>query len=189
MSGIEIRPATADDHDAIREVILAAFAEEPGVADVVEELRATRRAWHELVATDGETVVGHVLLNRGWVDDDLRVVDVLVLSPLGVAPDYQQGGIGTALIAAALDAARAAGEALVFLEGAPDYYGSRGFERADRRGFLAPTSRIPAPAFQVAVLQDPDASGRLVYPDAFWAAHAAGLREPELSRLRELLGD
>ena len=71
-------------------------------------------------------------------------------------------------MAAALELARSHGEAYVFLEGSPAYYGPRGFERADARGFVRPTERVPGPAFQVAVLDDLGARGRLVYADAFW---------------------
>ena len=186
---MRIREAAGSDHPDIRQVVLAAFAEEPQVADLVDELRVTRRVRNELVAVDDAAVVGHVLLSRGWVDDDEELAPALVLSPLGVLPEAQRHGVGTTLVRAALDAARNAGESLVFLEGDPGYYGTRGFERAGRRGFLAPSQRIPAPAFQVALLGEQRHRGRLVYADAFWALDCVGLRGDELSSLREILGD
>ena len=61
---------------------------------------------------------------------------------------------------------------LVFLEGDPAYYSTRGFERADLHGFRSPSLRIPAPAFQVALLSayEPWMTGTLVYSEVFWAA-------------------
>ena len=97
--------------------------------------------------------------------------------------------IGTRLVAAALDAARARGAAYVFLEGDPGYYGARGFEAGAPRGFERPSVRIPGPAFQVAVLDDRGTTGRLVYPDAFWQHDSVGLRGERLARVREVVGE
>ena len=119
----------------------------------------------------------------------VALLDVLVLSPLSVAPSHQRRGLGTRLLEATLEAARERGEPYVFLEGSPDYYGHRGFEPAVRRGFLRPSDRIPAPAFQVAVLEDRGATGRLVYPDAFWRHDAVGLRGEVLAAIRERFGE
>ena len=187
-----IREAGPADHEGIRAVVDAAFGRDEGVADLVDDLRATGRIEVELVADSaagaGE-VVGHVALERAWVDDDEAVADVLTLSPLSVAPARQRAGIGTRLIEAALAAARARDEPYVFLEGAPDYYGARGFGPALEHGFLRPTDRIPGPAFQVAVLHDRGVTGRLVYPDAFWRHGAVGLRGETLAQVRAVLGE
>jgi len=76
---------------------------------------------------------------------------------------------------------RGTGVPLLFLEGSPDYYGKRGFERADEVGFRSPSRRIPAPAFQVARLSayEPWMTGTLVYSETFWALDCVGLRDPE----------
>jgi putative acetyltransferase len=186
---VTIRPVHPAEHAAVRGVVEAAFAGEPSVPAIVEELRATRRMVEELVAVEGDAVVGQVTLSRGWVDDDQQVVPVVVLGPLAVLPARQGAGIGTRLVAEALDAMRERGEGYVFLEGAPGYYGARGFERADRLGFERPSERIPAPAFQVAVLDDLGARGRLVYADAFWLHGGVGLRGETLTQVRAALGE
>ena len=152
-------------------------------------LRASDAAEPELVAEDDGEVVGHLALSRGWVDDEEGLVDVLVLSPLGVASLRQGAGVGTLLVASALAAARARGAAYVFLEGDPCYYGARGFEAGAPRGFERPSVRIPGPAFQVAVLEDRGTTGRLVYPDAFWQHDSVGLRGERLARVREVVGE
>ena len=79
----------------------------------------------------------------------------------------------------------------MFLEGSPIYYGARGFERADRHGFLpAALERTPRAAFQVVVFEthEPWMTGQLVYPTVWWEHDAAGLRDPVLAELEERFG-
>jgi putative acetyltransferase len=133
----------------------------------------------------GQQVVGHVLLSASRLDAPSRIVNVLVLPPLGVSPEFQNRGIGTRLVEDALAKAASQGVPLVFLEGPPDYYAKRGFDRADEVGFRQPSLRIPAPAFQVARLPAYETwmTGTLVYSEPFWALDCVGLRDPELSEL------
>lgn len=70
------------------------------------------------------------MMSAGRLDAPRRIVNVLVLSPLGVLPTLQRRGLGNALVRQAVEAAGQQGEPLVFLEGSPQFYGSRGFERA-----------------------------------------------------------
>lgn len=149
-----IRPETPADVDAVREVVARAFGDH---ADhVLTMLDALRRdpAWVDglsLVAVD-DAVVGHVLLTRVTVASARGPVPALTLSPLAVDPVAQGRGIGTALVAAALDAASAAGWPLVVLEGDPRYYGRRGFVAAEPLGLPSPSPLIPAGAWQAALL-------------------------------------
>jgi len=117
-------------------------------------------------------------------------VEVLVLSPLAVLPGHQRGGIGSALVAEAITAAGARGCPALFLEGSPDYYGRRGFERASSRGFTRPSTRIPDSAFQVVVLRSHEdwMTGALVYCEPFWAHDCVGLRDPLLRELEARFG-
>lgn len=64
-----------------------------------------------------------------------------------------------------------------------------GFERADTRGFRAPSPRIPGPAFQVVLLptHEPWMTGPLVYGEVFWSHDAVGLRDPSLTDLEAAL--
>ena len=186
---MEVRDATPDDHATVHALVGAAFGPDDVVADLVVALRGSGDVEVELVAVDAGEVVGHVALERAWVDAVDALLEVLVLSPLGVAPARQGEGIGTRLVEAALVAAAERDAAYVFLEGSPDYYGTRGFEPALVRGFLRPSERIPGPAFQVAVLADRGVTGRLVYPDAFWRYDAVGLRGEVLAGLRARLGE
>ncbi|BCJ47482.1 N-acetyltransferase [Actinoplanes ianthinogenes] len=184
---MEIRDVTPADEPAAEAVVAAAFGE-PADGRVVQMMRALQAggaARAGLVAVvDGE-LAGHVGLSRGWVDARRELVDVLVLSPLSVRPDLQGQGVGTALVAAALAAAEDRGAPAVFLEGSPGYYGRRGFSSGSALGFDRPSTRIPDPGFQVALLSShqPWMVGRLIYPEAFWATDTVGLRDPDLEQV------
>ena len=184
-----LRGYRPEDRAAVDAVLTAAFGEEEGarIVPLVADLRAGHvRA--ELVAEHDGDVVGHVLLSRSWVDARRALVDVLVLSPLSVAPGHQRGGVGRLLLEAALAEARRLGAPAVFLEGDPGYYSRRGFEPATSRGFTRPSVRIPEPAFQVVVLEDHEEwmTGALVYCEPFWAHDCVGLRDPVLAQIEHV---
>jgi putative acetyltransferase len=187
----EVRPEQPVDRDDVLRVIEAAF-EDHGeqVADIWATLGHHKRAG--LVVEQGGHVLGHVGLSRAWVDARRALVEVWVLSPLSVVPERQGQGIGTALLAEAVGTARGSGVPALFLEGSPVYYGARGFERADRRGFLPPAlERTPRAAFQCVCFDGLEEwmTGQLVYPDVWWTHDAAGLRDPGLAGLEERFGD
>lgn len=174
-----VRAETARDVDATREVVEAAFGDEP-VAELLDGLR-TSSAWRGLsyVAEQDGRVVGHVSYSRGWLDAHRRLVEVLVLSPLSVAPDVQRAGVGSTLVRRTLELLQDRPEPLVFLEGSPAYYGRLGFRAGVPSGFAPPSIRIPEAAFQFVALPSYQAwmTGALVYPDVFWEHDAVGLRD------------
>ncbi|MDQ3716031.1 MAG: N-acetyltransferase [Actinomycetota bacterium] len=166
---------------AVRDVVVRSFGG-PVVANLVEALRVTT-SWLpglSFVAEYDGAVIGQALFTRRVLDAPRRLVDVLVLSPVGLLPRFQGRGIGTALIRHGLDAVRQRAEPLVFLEGSPRYYPRFGFEPGEPLGFRRPSLRIPEPAFQVLKLSayEPWMTGTLVYPQAFWDLDCVGLRDP-----------
>jgi putative acetyltransferase len=149
------------------------------VADLASELRESDAHRAALVAELDGNPVGLVQLSRGWLDAPRRLVEVLVLSPLGVLPELHGRGIGTALVRAAIGTAERLGDPLLFLEGSPRYYPRHGFSPGAEHGFLRPSRRIPEAAFQVVLLpgwQD-WMTGAVVYPDVFWRHDSVGLRD------------
>ena len=179
---MEIRLERPGDAEAISALHRAAFAEEGDLvsrlADVLRE-DLTPKTGLSLVADDGGTVVGHVLFTRNLLDAPSRLVDVRVLSPLGVLPERQRQGVGSALVRRGLDLVAERGVPLVFLEGSPAYYPRFGFEPGGEHGFRKPSLRIPDAAFQVVRLPayEPWMTGTLVYAQAFWDFDAVGLRD------------
>ena len=189
---MEIRDALAADAADVRRVVAAAFGDGRGdhgteVADLWDDVVASGHARASLVAVQDGEVVGHVGVSHSWLDARRELVDVLVLSPLSVLPDRQRGGVGSALVAAAVEAGRRLGTPALFLEGSPTYYGARGFRPGRELGFLPASERTPGPAFQVVVYDGHEVwmTGRLVYRDVWWRHDAAGLRDPRLSDLEQ----
>jgi putative acetyltransferase len=164
----------------MRELAVDAFDGDSQIRDLIDALRDSW-AWDDelaFVAEDGGRLVGQVLYTRGLLDAPDRLVDVLVLSPIGVRPELQNRGIGSRLITESLAALAHRPEPLVFLEGHPRYYSRFGFRRAADLGFTAPSPRIPVEAFMVYLraAYEPSLTGGLVYPDAFWRTDSVGLR-------------
>ena len=82
----------------------------------------------------GTLLVGSVRLSPVRVGE----AKALLLGPLTVEPPFRDRGVGQALIARALDEARAKGHRVVILVGDEPYYGKCGFKRI-------PTGRVAMP--------------------------------------------
>jgi putative acetyltransferase len=125
-----IRDETERDLAAIRTVHRLAFGGE-GEGSLVGALRISGDAVISLVAEWEERVVGHVLLSR--LEAPMRA---LALAPVGVLPDDQRRGIGSALIRAALKRAKSEHWEAVFVVGEPAYYRRFGFCAEAARGYV-----------------------------------------------------
>ena len=101
--------------------------------DVIDELSFTALAQN--------AVVGHVTASHAKVGFD----SVVAVGPIGVLPDHQAKGIGSALMNALLSAADAQDVPLVVLLGSPQYYGRFGFRPAVELGVMPPEPSGAAP--------------------------------------------
>ena len=168
----------------MREIHQRAFGGDHGlvVADLVDSLRETitPKDGLSLVAGHDGQIVGHVMFTVSLLDAPRRLVDVHVLSPLGVMPGQQKRGIGSALVRKGLRVLAQRAVPLVFLEGDPRYYSRFGFAPGGDLGFRKPSLRIPDNAFQVITLPAYEAwmTGTLVYAEPFWRHDLVGLRGP-----------
>jgi putative acetyltransferase len=186
---VEMRPQTGDDAAGVADLLARAFSEEPAIVGLEQALSRRSDSWGIVAAAD-DMVVGHVRLTRGWVDAPDRVVEVLVLGPLSVAPEHQRRGIGGRLLTEALAVAERLEAPAVFLEGDPGYYGRQGWRPAAEIRVTPPSERIPAPGCQVVTLSwyDDSITGRLIYADTFWAHDCVGLRGDDLRAFQESHG-
>lgn len=175
---MEIRIEQISDHQQIRRVVAEAFGSdvEP---DLVERIRASSEFVPEmaLVAENGlagdRQIVGHVMVSAALIHSAGGTRRIVMLSPLAVAPTHQRRGLGGALVRAVTAIADQLGEALVVLEGSPQYYSRFGFEPAERYGItIHLPDWAPPEAAQVMLLSaydssDPALRGTVVYPAAF----------------------
>ena len=159
-----VRAERESDFPEIFAVVQAAFGDEP-VGPLVDALRPLPGYLPDLalVAEDEGEIVGYVMFSYADVAEGGRV---LMLSPLGVRPDRQRQGIGSALVEHGLRLARERGEPVVIVEGDPRYYSRFGFVAASELGLERPYEKIPEVAFQAQALPAyvEQARGRVVYP-------------------------
>lgn len=128
-----IRKEEPHDIEVISRVEYAAFKghpmHEPGAEPtehlVVERLREAGALIVSLVAEVDGVVVGHIAMSAASLDG---VSDGWhLLGPVGVLPEYQHQGIGSALILEALRETRKVGSRGALLLGEPGFYWRFGF--------------------------------------------------------------
>ena len=123
---MQIRQETEADIMGISQVHLAAFptAEE---ANLVDRLREQGHLTISLIAEEEDLILGHIALSPVTVDGQ---PGGLGLAPVAVLPDYQNQGIGSALIQAGLDKAQEMGVGFVIVMGHRSFYPRFGFQQA-----------------------------------------------------------
>jgi len=168
MSDLRIRDERPEDRAAVHAVQEAAFGRR-AEADLVDALRAEAHPQLSLVAERDGRVVGHVFFSPVTIGDAPDAPEFGGLAPVGVLPDEQGQGAGSALVRTGLDRCRSLGWKAVFLVGDPAYYARLGFVLAAPLGFRYVSPAFD-PALQVAVLE-PGAldgvAGEVVYHAAF----------------------
>ncbi len=157
-----IRPATLEDHEAIRAVVTAAFLQ-PDEADLVAALRADGDALVELVAEEDDVVVGHILFSPLTTDTGARFA---ALAPLSVQPARQKDGLGTMLMQVGHELCRAAGIEAIIVLGHPAYYPRVGYSADAAKTVTAP---FRGPSFMALALRPGalDAPVTIAYARAF----------------------
>lgn len=161
---IDVRTFEPADTNAVRDLLAAAFAGDVE-ARLVSQLRADGDALLELVAVQGDELVGHVCFSKL-----LSPEDYVALAPVAVRPEMQRGGIGSALIRRGIEDIERSGFNGIVLLGEPAYYQRFGF-RVDAAAPLDsdyPKAYLQALLFRKA---GPFVSGTpLTYAAAFGAA-------------------
>ncbi len=124
-----IRAERSGDEAAIARVHTAAFGQ-PQEAKLVDELRGTADPYLSLVALQDGALVGHILFTPVTVRGPEQAFGALGLGPMGVVPQYQRRGIGSALVRAGLEACNRLRHEIVFVLGHPTFYPRFGFRLA-----------------------------------------------------------
>lgn len=161
-----VRPERPADAMAIRAVHVASFPTD-AEARLVDLLRAAGRLTISLMAEADGAIVGHVAFSP--VTTATGVVGA-GLAPVAVVPAHRRRGIAARLIAAGLDACRAAGFGWAVVLGEPGYYARFGFRPATEFGLADEYGG--GPAFQAMELvrgQLPTGAGLVRYAPEFAA--------------------
>jgi putative acetyltransferase len=142
-----IRGERPEDIAAIHEVHELAFGR-PAEADLVDTLRASRKATLSLVAVEDDRIVGHILFSPVTIESAGRAFPAVGLAPMAVLPKRQRRGVGSQLVKTGLFECRNAGYDCVVVLGHPTYYPRFGFVPASRYG-LKSEYEVPDEAFMV----------------------------------------
>jgi putative acetyltransferase len=169
-----VRPQEPGDYDAAKVVYAEAFKRPDHVDRVPIEVGIFAGLWEakdvidelSFTALAEPAVVGHVTASRA----NVGVHSVVAVGPIGVLPEHQGKGIGSALMRALLGAADAQDVPLVVLLGSPQYYGRFGFRAAAELGVEAPEPKW-GDAFQARPLRayTPSVAGPFQFAPAFSA--------------------
>ena len=169
---MQIRPAVPADLAAARAIHAAAFrrperpGEEPIEVGVLDDLVAAGDIIEELtlVAVVDGAPVGHVACSPATIDD----IEVVALGPIGVLPEHQGNGIGSAMVRETLAGADRLGYSAMVLLGSTVFYSRFGFVPAAPLGIEPPEPEW-GDHFQVRTLTGyrPEIRGRFRYAPAF----------------------
>lgn len=122
-----------------------------------------------VIALEGEKVIGYNVLTTANIDGHVG----LALGPLGVLKEYQNSGVGTALVKESIQRAKKLGYSWIAVLGG-DYYSRFGFESGKHYGITVSDNEFENDHLQILFLNDSGKSGisgKLIYCDAFYDAN------------------
>jgi len=145
---LTFRLETPADYHAVEEITREAFwqfwGDDRKICDehlLVNKLRSVDAFVPELdyIAELNGKIVGHIIYSKSRIEsDDGKKHEMLTFGPLTVLPDYQNKGIGKALMQITFAEAKRLGYRAVVIFGNPDYYPRVGFKRAAEYGITTP---------------------------------------------------
>ena len=156
-----VRNEVEEDHDAVFEVVSAAFGK-TDEANLVNRVRNLPRMI-SLVAEQNGAVVGHIMFSPVRLihdGDPIGGVDIAGLAPVSVLPAHQKAGIGKALIKSGLLSCIESGFTACVLLGHPDYYPKFGFLPAQSTFGIDSTYDVPDPVFMAVELVKDSLKGK-----------------------------
>lgn len=172
---IKIRQENQRDYKSVFRLIEKAFEKEP-YSDhkeqfLVQRLRESDAFIPELsiVAEVEGQIVGHVLLTKIAIENDLESFESLALAPVSVLPEFQGKGIGSKLIIHSHALAKELGYQSIVLLGHQNYYPRFGYELASNYGIELPFD-VPKENCMVKALTENGLAGtrgKVVYSTAF----------------------
>ncbi|MEL6925065.1 MAG: N-acetyltransferase, partial [Bacteroidota bacterium] len=123
-----------------------------------------------LVAVLDDRIVGHILLTKVRIKNEVESFEALTLAPVSVWPEHQRKGIGGQLIEAAHRRAAALGYKSVVLLGHADYYPRFGYEPCSKYGVRLPFDAADENCMIVGLSANAlePLSGLVEYPKAFF---------------------
>lgn len=176
MTQLLIGTIIESEYELAKEVVKVAFENESYSDGKEHELIGKIRkslnynAELEVVAkTESGKILGHAMMSEVTVSSDEEIHTVLALAPVSVLPEYQNKGIGKALIEALEYRAYENGYIGVVVLGHSDYYHKLGYHTASEFN-IYPPFEVPDENFMFKYLWDhptKEIKGTVHYPEAF----------------------
>lgn len=164
---MHIRNECLEDQDAITRVTIAAFKDHPISRQtehfIVNALRSSGALTISLVAEIDGQIVGHIAFSPIAISDG--TANWHGMGPVSVLPDYQQRGVGEALVNEGLCLLKAGGSGGCVLVGPPDYYRRFGFTNCPDLIHEG----VPQEVFLALPFGEPLPKGKVTFHDAFSA--------------------
>jgi putative acetyltransferase len=164
---MNMRPELAADHEAIQQVNRVAFGQD-AEAGLVDALRDAGYLRVSLVAEQGGKVIGHILFSDLPIITENGPINALALATMAVLPEYQNQGIGSALVRRGLELCREQGHRIVVVLGHPHFYPRFGFSSKMAVHLASPFSgRESFMAVELVQGALVGVAGRVQYPPPF----------------------
>jgi putative acetyltransferase len=148
-----IRETISGDEVLLADVVRRAFEEcdhgHHGEADLDAAAKRSGISRLSLVALLDEKIVGHILFTEASLCQNNNQWRGKGLAPLSVLPEYQNHGIGSALIRTGLDALWKQNDDFVIVLGDPEFYSRYGFSNAEEFGIRHGFASLPQEYFMV----------------------------------------
>ena len=176
MSKIIIWQEQPKDHRIVAQIISAAFENvsesDHSESGLVERLRKSDAFIPKLslVAELNGEIVGHILLTKIKIKNDIETFDSLALAPVSVEPEYQHKGIGGQLILESHKIAKKLGYPSIILVGHEKYYPKFGYKKASAFNIKIPFQAPDENCMAIELIKDglKNVSGTVEYSRAFY---------------------
>ena len=156
---MKIRDERKEDYKDIKSLNDLAF-QGPVEGEIVDKIRSSSTDIVSLVAADENLIIGHIFFSPVTVISGEGEIKGMGLGPMAVLPEFQNKGIGSALVKEGLKILRNKDCSFVIVLGHKDYYPRFGFEAASKFGLSSQWEGVPDEAFMVLFL-DKSLAGRV----------------------------
>ena len=173
---IKIRQETEVDYKISENIVEEAF-KDAEYSDhkehlLIDKLRKSEAFIPELslVAELDGKIVGHIMLTKILIKNNDTEHKSLALAPVSVLPQYQNKGIGNALIIGSIKVAKELGYMSVIVLGHDKYYPKSGFKPASTWNIRAPfdVSNESFMALELKAGSLNEVEGIVIYPKEFF---------------------
>jgi putative acetyltransferase len=148
---MDIRPETDEDYGAVKALNNLAFQGDVE-GNIVDKIRSSCEEIISLVAVEDSKVIGHIFFSPIASMSGEDQIFGMGLAPMAVLPEYQNKGVGSALVKEGLNILEDKGCPFVMVLWHKDYYPRFGFEKASTYVLRAEWGGFPDEAFMVLFL-------------------------------------